>query len=81
MQPFTGCSERSYVRTRRRDCGLTNYFPARGPVLADEFGSWRAALPQRPAAVRLLTRNGNDFADRVPLIADAIEAKPRGFRS
>jgi bifunctional non-homologous end joining protein LigD len=44
--------------------------PPEAIVLADEFGS------RRGRSVRLLTPNGNDFADRFPLIADAIDAPP-----
>jgi bifunctional non-homologous end joining protein LigD len=37
---------------------------------------FRILAHRRGRAVRLVTRNGNDFADRFPLIAEAIEALP-----
>jgi hypothetical protein len=67
-------SDLSYVRLRHatsvKKSRTVSIVPPEAIVLADEFGS------RRGRSVRLLTPNGNDFADRFPLIADAIEAPP-----
>jgi hypothetical protein len=52
--------------------------PPAGPGWIHEIkhDGFRILAHRRGRSVRLLTRNGNDFADRFPLIADAIEALP-----
>src|ERR1700723_3529924 len=52
--------------------------PPAGPGWIHEIkhDGFRILAHRRGHRVRLLTRNGNDFADRFPLIAEAIEALP-----
>jgi bifunctional non-homologous end joining protein LigD len=52
--------------------------PPAGPGWIHEIkhDGFRILAHRRGRGVRLLTRNGNDFADRFPLIAEAIEALP-----
>jgi bifunctional non-homologous end joining protein LigD len=52
--------------------------PPAGPGWIHEIkhDGFRILAHRRGRSVRLLTRNGNDFADRFPLIAEAIEALP-----
>jgi bifunctional non-homologous end joining protein LigD len=52
--------------------------PPAGPGWIHEIkhDGFRILAHWRGHRVRLLTRNGNDFADRFPLIAEAIEALP-----
>jgi bifunctional non-homologous end joining protein LigD len=52
--------------------------PPAGPGWIHEIkhDGFRILAHRQSRRVRLLTRNGNDFADRFPLIAEAIEALP-----
>jgi bifunctional non-homologous end joining protein LigD len=52
--------------------------PPAGPGWIHEIkhDGFRILAHRRGHRVRLLTRNGNDFSDRFPLIAEAIEALP-----
>ncbi len=52
--------------------------PPAGPGWIHEIkhDGFRILAQRRGRGVRLLTRNGHDFADRFPLIAEAIEALP-----
>jgi bifunctional non-homologous end joining protein LigD len=52
--------------------------PPAGPGWIHEIkhDGFRILAHRRGRSVQLLTRNGNDFADRFPLIVEAIEALP-----
>jgi bifunctional non-homologous end joining protein LigD len=52
--------------------------PPAGPGWIHEIkhDGFRILAQRRGHRIRLLTRNGNDFSDRFPLIAEAIEALP-----
>jgi bifunctional non-homologous end joining protein LigD len=52
--------------------------PPAGPGWIHEIkhDGFRILAHRRGSSVRLLTRNGNDFADRFPLAAEAIEGLP-----
>jgi ATP-dependent DNA ligase len=52
--------------------------PPAGPGWTHEIkhDGFRIMAHRRGRSVGLLTRNGNDFADRFPLIAEAFEALP-----
>jgi bifunctional non-homologous end joining protein LigD len=52
--------------------------PPAGPGWIHEIkhDGFRILAHRRGRSVRLLTRNGNDFADRFPLVVEAIEALP-----